>query len=165
MCIQCSICLSAQKIDSSVKKHVCHVNHYGKFKGMEAKCLVILALRAPESCYMITIIISDDESGTRKCIRYGPQRGNLPLTFCIPKFLADPSHRIKAFGGYVYKFCRLTFYQRPVCKEHAERFKKLVDTLSTNTGIQSCTKWGVHHKHQYCTYSTSTHIVVSGATI
>ena len=69
----------------------------------------------------IDIIPSREKSSIT---RLQENEGVLPKGFKIPNFLADPSHRIKVFGKYIYKLKNLPLKLSPVRNEHVVRLKK-----------------------------------------
>ena len=124
MCKACGTCEAAWAICTPVAKHDCHVNHSGSSKSMEAESFGRMLLRAPERGYMIGTVVADDDSGIRKKARLQEDEGVLPTGFKIPNFLADPSHRIKVFGKYIYKLKNLPLKVSPVRNEHVVRLKQ-----------------------------------------
>ena len=73
---------------------------------------------------MIGTVVADDDSSMRKKARLQEDEGVLPAGFEIPNFLADPSHRIKVFGKYIYKLKNLPLKVSPVRNEHVVRLKQ-----------------------------------------
>ena len=125
MCKACGICETAQNKCTPVGKHDCHVNHTGSSKSMESESFAMMLLRAPDRGYTIGTVVADDDSGIRKKARLKEDGGVLPAGFKVPKFLADPSHRIKVFGKYIYKLKNLPLKVSPVRHEHVLRLKKI----------------------------------------
>ena len=124
MCKSCSTCEAAKRGKVPFEKHDCHVNHVGSSKAMEAACLGILLLRSVQKGYMVEFVCADDDSSCRAKAQLKTNGGVLPEGFLVPKFLADPSHRIKIFGKYVYKLKVLPLKTSPAQNQHAARIKK-----------------------------------------
>lgn len=59
-------------------------------------------------CLFIEYLVSDDDSSMTSHLRNVNDDGKLPNDIPVPKFIADPSHRIKTMCSLIYKMITST---------------------------------------------------------
>ena len=104
---KCSICNKVNKADNvPVKAHKCAINWTGASGAMESSLALDLisniSLNSSNRIY-VKDMVSDDDSTMRKHCQTKENGGKLPDGVAQPRFLADPSHRIKCMSMPIFK--------------------------------------------------------------
>ena len=111
---KCKICeVMTQKYDD-IHPHECLINYEGSSGAMESKLAVRMIHDTwNKSGKKVTIgtIVADDDSTLKANTKNKNNRGLLDDDIETPKFLADPSHRIKCIIRSVYKLVKKTKIQ------------------------------------------------------
>ena len=95
---KCTVCDIAIAMGEEPMEHDNCVRNYrtGSSKAMEASAALQLILDLHSKGVGVEFIVSDDDSTMRAHLTHvGADKGKLPLHVPEPKFLCDPSHRIK----------------------------------------------------------------------
>jgi hypothetical protein len=126
---KCRKCEDAAKKERTVEEHNCPKNYEGSSKGMECFGLMECVLKLHnEFNICVRKFVLDDDSTTRAYIKHSYQAlidagrmnvadwprskdgkrkktdsGRLPLTHTLIEFIADINHRVRTFGGYLWK--------------------------------------------------------------
>ena len=97
LCCVCCICSIHEKKKGTPPKHECCKNNKGSSNGMEYEGILLIATRAPSKCYVIAVIVSDDDKIMQEHLKHptdaSDKKANLPLWILEPKILANPSHQ------------------------------------------------------------------------
>ena len=129
----CRKCDSATKSGGFPPAHNCPKNYEGSSKGMECYGLMECVLKLhTEHNICVCKFVLDDDSTTRAYLRHSFQEsidsglmkladwprtadgkskkkdnGKLPLTHSVIEFIADINHRVRTFGGHLWKLKKL----------------------------------------------------------
>ena len=99
-CVKCS---RYKRLGTSPNVHRCTINHEGSSGSMEAKLALELTTNMfndKKGKVFLNEIVSDDDSTMRALLQHKSNhtKGILPPHISQPRFLADPSHRIKVMS-------------------------------------------------------------------
>lgn len=121
--VKCRLCDFATKHNIEVKDHICYKNFDGHAKAMEPSAVLQLITEIFEQSkgrlYAGTLVGDDDSSMKRHC----SHSGKLKTTIPEPKWLADPSHRIKVMSKPIFALARKAKSESPVTNSDALRMK------------------------------------------
>ena len=95
---------------------------------MESAGILKICERAPSKGYNVGVIISDDDTNMRAHLKHRKSllksdKGKLASHIPEPKFLADPTHRVKTFASHIFKLANIPMKKSPVRKSHAKQMK------------------------------------------
>ena len=166
----CRKCLFAEKTGAIAPPHDCPRNYEGSSKGMESYCCLKGAVEINQQMngtVHFSPIVGDDDSSMRKLVKHPnvSQRGknhggDLPENIAEPKFLSDPSHRIKTICGSIWSLAQKKKSESTVSSYVANRLSLYLkgsirahmnDEMST---LQRACKMSLEHlmnNHTYCT--------------
>ena len=126
---KCRICLKASREAKEPPVHSCQVNHFGSSGAMESS----LALKLTNEIYEqsrgtvhLGSIVTDDDSTLRSQLQNQVNGGKLIDQIPQPKFLADPSHRIKVMIAPIFKLVSNTKDPSKCKNLDALRLKKYI---------------------------------------
>ena len=131
-CRRCRKCESMKRKGLPIKPHVCVQNYptESSSKGMEACAILNMAIdTVKERKFVMKAIVSDDNSVMRAHLCHKDpnntrDKGKLPPWVYEPKFLADPSNRIKSILKHFYALSTAKVSESRVSKPMAKRMKK-----------------------------------------
>ena len=125
-----SKCSTDNSLNRPVEQHDCDINWEGASGWMEAAVALGLCIDLHDNIgydIYISSIVSDDDSTMRAHIQHAPKGGKLPDNIPAPKFLADPSHRIKVMSSSIFKLAQGESKDSKRCKKiDAMRLKKYI---------------------------------------
>ena len=126
----CSTCSMANSLNVVPNEHDCQVNWDGASGAMEAGVALELCIDLHESSgfdIFIETVCSDDDSTMRAHLQHAVNDGKLPDHIPTPKFLADPSHRVKVMSTPFFKMAQGETKDPMRCKKiDAMRLKKYI---------------------------------------
>jgi hypothetical protein len=108
---RCRICMRSSRCGVEPPVHSCVVNHFGSSGAMESTLALKLTKQIFEDSkhrVYLEEIVTDDDSTLRSHLQNEHKGGKLPDMIPQPKFLADPSHRIKVMISPIFKLVTKT---------------------------------------------------------
>ena len=149
--VACRTCENAKKNNREASHHFCPCNYEGSAKSMEASSARHLIKELCEESrgrLFAGTLVGDDDSTMKSHCSY---EGGLPTTIPEPKWLADPSHRIKVIMKPVFALARKPIKDSPVTMSDAKRLKLYVSAFIRTNRIKPNMTKETMLKHIWCT--------------
>ncbi len=153
MCVSvaCRTCDNAKKKDREASHHFCGCNYEGSAKSMEpsaARHLIKELCEESKGRLFAGTLVGDDDSTMKNHCSY---EGGLARNIPEPKWLADPSHRIKVIMKPVFALAKKPMKDSPVTMSDAKRLKLYVSAYIRTNRIKPNMTKETMLKHIWCT--------------